>query len=171
MMLFALAGSAVLVLAGGLLWWLADPSRGVRWAQNVVRDRFPDVPAITGAELQAWLADPHRTAPMLLDARTPEEQAVSMLPGALPVSPEAPAEAALRNVPPDRAVVVYCAAGYRGATLARRLIQAGRKDVHNLDGGIFAWGNEDRPLVKDGQPVEKVHSFSRLFSRMLKRPH
>lgn len=159
------------MLAGGLLWWLADSNRGVRWAQNVVRDRFPDVPAITGAELQAWLEDPQRAAPVLLDARTPEEQAVSTLPGARPVAPESSAEEALRHVPPGSAVVVYCAAGYRGATLARRLIQAGRKDVHNLDGGIFAWGNEDRPLVKDGRPVEKVHSFSRLFSRMLKRPH
>ncbi len=162
--------AVVLLLLGGLfsLWWWADHQNGVRWAQKVVRDRFPDVPSITPADLASWLADPTRPPPFLLDARTAEEQSVSTLPRALSVDPEAEASALLHQLPANQPLVVYCAAGYRGARLARRLIAAGHPDVRNLDGGIFAWANAGHPLEKDGHPCLKVHSYHRLFSRLLK---
>jgi rhodanese-related sulfurtransferase len=164
----------ILLTLGGLLtlWWWADHQNGVRWAQKVVRDRFPDVPAITPADLSTWLADPSRTPPLLLDARSPEEQAVSTLPQARCVDPESESVVAslLKDLPPSQPVVVYCAAGYRGARLARRLISAGRSHVHNLDGGIFAWANTGHPIEKDGQPLVHVHPYHRLFARLLKNP-
>ena len=64
--------------------------------------------------------------------------------------------------------VIHCSAGYRGATLARRLQNAGRRDVWNLAGGIFAWANANLPVERDGQPTQRVHPYSRLFSRLLK---
>ena len=57
----------------------------------------------------------------------------------------------LRHSPrsiPTRPVIVYCSAGYRGATLARRLQRFGRRDVWNLEGGIFAWANEGFEVVR-----------------------
>jgi rhodanese-related sulfurtransferase len=169
MILAALAIS----LLGGLffLWWWADHQNGVRWAQKVVRDRFPDVPSITPADLASWLADPTRPPPRILDARSPEEQSVSTLPRALCVDPEAEAATLLHDLAADQPLVIYCAAGYRGARLARRLIAAGHPNVHNLDGGIFAWANAGQPLEKDGQPCLNVHSYHRLFSRLLKNPN
>jgi rhodanese-related sulfurtransferase len=162
---------ALTLAALAALWWRADHHHGVRWAQKVVRDRFPDVPALTSAELSAWLADSARPQPLLLDARTPQEQAVSTLPGARCVDPEAEAALILKDTHPGQPLVVYCAAGYRAARLARRLIAAGHTGVHNLDGGIFAWANEGNPVEKDGKPLVHVHPYYRLFSRMLKNPH
>lgn len=160
---------ALLAAALFLLWRLADHRRGVRWARRAIRRWFPDVPAISPAELAARLADTARPPPVLLDARSPGEQAVSMLPAARAVDPAAGAEDLLPSLPPERDVVVYCAAGYRGARLARRLIAAGRERVWNLDGGIFAWANEGRLLEKDGQPAARVHPAHNAFARMVKK--
>ncbi len=151
-----------------LLWWLADHRRGILWAQRAIRRYFPEVPALTPAELAARLADAEQQPPVLLDARSLEEQAVSMLPAAHAVDPESKAEDVLQRFPPDRDLVVYCAAGYRAARLARRLIAAGRRRVFNLDGGIFAWANAGLPLEKDGQPAAHVHAVHPVFSRLLK---
>ncbi|MFN5962449.1 MAG: rhodanese-like domain-containing protein [Verrucomicrobiota bacterium] len=160
----------LLVVLGTLLWWLAGEGRGVGWAQRVVRDRFPDVPVVTVGELAGWLREGGGRIPVILDARTGEEQSVSMLPGAVAVDPDAGAGEVLGGRDPGRTVVVYCAAGYRGARLARRLRQAGWEDVRNLDGGIFAWGNAGLPLERLGQAVGDVHPHSSLFARMLRNP-
>lgn len=156
-------------LAGLALWWLADHRRGIAWAVSVVRDRFPDVSHLSPSSLDDWLRDSARTAPQLVDARSEEEFAVSHLPGARRIGSESTASAALSVLDTDRQIIIYCAAGYRGATLARRLQDAGRRDVWNLEGGIFAWANAGLPLERDGQPVERVHPYLRIFSRLLRR--
>lgn len=154
--------------AGVVLWWLADHRRGVAWAVYVVRHRFPDVAHLPPSSLAAWLQDTQRCAPQLVDARSEEEFAVSHLAGARRIDPESSAAAMLSTFDPQRSVVVYCSAGYRGATLARRLQLSGRRDVWNLEGGIFAWANADYPLDQEGQAAPRVHPYSRIFSRLLK---
>jgi len=103
-----------------------------------------------------------------VDSRSEEEFAMSHLPGARRIDPESTAAAALTLLDPERPIVLYCSAGYRGATFARRLQNAGRREVWNLEGGIFAWANSDLPVERDGQSVRRVHPYSRLFSRLLK---
>lgn len=153
---------------GVVLWWLADHRRGVAWAVYVVHHRFPDVRHLPPSSLAAWLQDAQQRAPQLVDARSEEEFAVSHLPGARRIDPESSAAAMLATLDPLRPVVVYCSAGYRGATLARRLQLFGRRDVWNLEGGIFAWANADYPLEREGQAAPRVHPYSRIFARMLK---
>ena len=155
-------------IAGLVVWWLADHRRGIAWAASVVRDRFPDVSHLAPSSLDAWVRDEQRASAQLLDARSEEEFVVSHLPGARRIDPESSAPAALSALGPNRPVVVYCSAGYRGATLARLLQNAGRRDVWNLEGGIFAWANAGLPLECAGQPAQRVHPYSRLFSRLLK---
>ena len=133
-----------------------------------MRARFPDVSHLSPSALDAWLRDAQRPAPQLVDARAEEEFAVSHLPDARRVAPESPAFTALALLDPERPVVIYCSAGYRGATLARRLQNAGRRGVWNLAGGIFAWANSNLPVEREGQPTQRVHPYSRLFSRMLR---
>jgi rhodanese-related sulfurtransferase len=154
--------------AGFALWWLADHRRGITWAVSVVRRRFPDVSHLSASMLDIWLRDAPRPAPQIVDARSEEEFAVSHLPGARRIDPESTASAALSALDSERPVVIYCSAGYRGATLARRLQNAGRRDVWNLAGGIFAWANANLPLEHEGQPVQRVHPYSRFFTRLLK---
>lgn len=157
------------------LWAVAGRQSGpgsLAWraVDRDLRERFPDVPTVTTAELAAWLADPGRTPPVLLDAREPEEFAVSHLPGARRVDPDASAAAlaeALAGVDEDRPVVVYCSVGVRSAGVVRRLAEAGHRDVRNLDGSVFRWANEGRPLVRDGGPAAEVHPYDAVWGRLL----
>ncbi len=155
-------------LVGLALWWFADHRRGIAWAVFVVRGKFPDVSHLSPSSLDAWLRDAQRPAPQLVDARSVEEFAVSHLPSARRVDPESTAPAALSALDLERPIVIYCSAGYRGATLARRLQNAGRRDVWNLEGGIFAWANAGLPIERAGQPTQRVHPYSRFFTRLLK---
>lgn len=129
------------------------------------RHKFPTVPRLQTRELAAWLDDPKRPPPLLLDVREPAEFAVSHLPDARQVEPGAdPAGLAL---PHDRPIVAYCSVGYRSADLAERLRKAGFSDVRNLEGSIFQWANEGRPLVRAGQPVRQVHPYNKTWGLLL----
>jgi rhodanese-related sulfurtransferase len=134
-----------------------------------IASRYAEVPFIAGEALAAWLADRARPAPVVVDVRTPGEQSVSMLPGALGVKDGAAAVAALASLAPAAPVVVYCAGGLRSAKAARALIEAGHADVRNLEGGIFAWANEDRPLLCAGRPTRYAHPSDEKWSALLAR--
>ena len=155
-------------LASLVLWWLADHRRGIACAVSVVRGRFPDVSHLSPSALDAWLRDAHRPAPQIVDARSEEEFEVSHLATARRIDPESNASTALSTLDPERAIVIYCSAGHRAATLARRLQNAGRRDVWNLEGGIFAWANAGLPVERAGQNTRRVHPYSRFFTRLLK---
>ena len=162
----------VAVAAGGLWWWTsrAHRSGSAAW-QAVDRElaaRYDDVPTTTPAALAARLDA--GDAPLLLDARTAEEYAVSHLPGARRVDPDATAAEladALADVDRQRPVVVYCAVGVRSAKVARRLGEAGFGEVANLEGSIFRWANEGRPVVRDGREVTEVHPYDAVWGRLL----
>ncbi len=163
--LYALGG---LGAAAMLLWWFMDHRHGTAWAISVVRDRFPDVAQLSVAELERLVAGEAGSRPVLLDARSTEEYAVSHLPGAVSLPVETVKEEALRELAASASYVIYCSAGYRACELARRLHQAGIHQVQNLEGGIFAWANAGHPVHRAGQPVQAVHAYHRLFSRLLK---
>lgn len=167
----------VLLLAAavaGAAWVaLGRPHRpdSLAW-RAVARDldaRFPDVATVSTGALAARLAAPG-DGPVLLDARTEVEYAVSHLPGARRVDPDAgPAElaASLADVDRQREVVVYCSVGLRSAAVARRLREAGFERVENLEGSIFRWAGEGRPVVRDGARVREVHPYDAVWGRLL----
>jgi len=163
-------------LAGLVVAWAdaatpAPVEKNVGWDAMLalVRTRFPQVTQLSTAELDAWLKDPKRPQPQMLDAREPAEFAVSHLVGAIRVSPDATAKEILASLDPSRPIVVYCSAGYRSSRLATRLLESGRVRVSNLEGSIFTWANEGRPLVgRDGQVTTLVHPFDRVYGRLLK---
>lgn len=137
-----------------------------------IRERFPEVEHLSVEELERRLQRARESGgevPILLDVRTPEEFAVSHLPGAVRAESEEEALEVLAGVDRDRPVVVYCAVGYRSAELARELEEAGFTAVENLEGSIFAWANSGRPVVRDGEEVETVHPYDRRWGRFLRR--
>lgn len=156
--------------AGIGLGWFMKSDRGMQWAKKVIHKRFPDVLGISPQELNAWLEEPDREGPppLIIDVRTAEEQEVSTLRGARCVAPDDSADTVLAGVAADRPVVLYCTGGFRGAAMAQRLMEAGRADVTNLDGGIIGWVNAGFPVEHDGVVVTKVHPYSSLFARMVK---
>lgn len=73
------------------------------------------------------------------------------------------------RIDPTRPVVAYCSVGYRSSVLVQRLRDAGFTQAVNLEGSIFAWANEGRPLESDGRTVGVVHPYAERF-RLLLRP-
>ncbi len=137
-----------------------------RW---FMRAGFPSVRQLPTAQLAAWLADASRPRPLLLDVRQPEEFTVSHLAGARRVDFGSGAGEILAGVPVEQPVVCYCAAGFRSSVMARRLVRAGHREVFNLEGAIFDWACEGRPLVNGAGPATSVHPFNWLGRRMLPR--
>lgn len=136
-------------------------------ARAFMRLCFPSVKQLPTAQLAAWLGDATRPPPLLLDVRQPEEFAVSQLVDARRVDFSTNAAAVLANVPPDQPVVCYCAAGFRSSIMARRLARAGHVEVFNLEGAIFDWASEGRPLVNARGATREVHPFNRMGRLML----
>lgn len=148
------------VLAALVLRLAWPPPASLARVEARVRLAFPEVRELTTRQLAAWLADPRRPPPVLLDARTAAEFDVSHLPRAVRELPSS-------GVAPGTPVVVYCSVGWRSAERARQLNRAGFTNVFNLEGSIFAWAIENRPLEADGQPARKVHPFDANWGRLL----
>lgn len=164
----------LLVALGVVVAWV-HPAEGASWEamKEKIRHRFPAVKSITTEALAAWLADPSRPSPLLLDARAPAEYGVSHLRGARLAPDLAAAKGALVGSPMARPVVVYCSVGYRSAALAVGLQEGGFTGVRNLEGSIFQWANEGRPVYREGggeaRPVRAVHPYNRRWGRYLHR--
>jgi rhodanese-related sulfurtransferase len=157
---------AVGVLAGV---FAALGLRSVDWflLKKSLRHKFTKIEWISTSELADWLANKRRPAPVLLDVRTPEEWNVSHLPGARRVDPGGSAESVAAGLPKDTPIVTYCAVGYRSGETADRLRAAGFTNVRNLEGSIFQWANEHRPLVREQERVSQVHPYNTFWGRLL----
>ena len=158
--------TALIVLVAG---YGASRTTGFQWflLNLSLRTQFPHVRWITTHQLADWLQNRDRQLPVLLDVRTAEEWNVSYLPGARRVDPAVSAEAVLPDGTRDTDVVLYDAVGYRAAELATRLRAAGFTRVQCLDGSIFQWANEHRPLVRNGESVTRVHPHTQYWGRLL----
>ncbi len=171
------AATVALALVARRPW--GEDSAAWRAVDAQVARAFPDVATVTTDHLAAWLADssadPSGAAPLLLDARSPEEFAVSHVPGAVRVDPGASvgdlreAVLAQRAADPrgERPVVVYCSVGWRSAAVARRLAESGVGDVRNVRGSLFRWAAEGRPLVSAHGPAATVHPYDAVWGRLL----
>ena len=72
------------------------------------------------------------------------------------------------DIPKDAKVVVYCSIGVRSENIAEKLISLGYSKVWNLYGGIFAWANEQKTLVKHPQkPTLAVHGYDHKWAKLL----
>jgi len=129
-----------------------------------VRAEYPTVPQVTVEELLAQETDP---APLLLDARSSAEYAVSHLRGALSAPDESAALAALSGVEPGREIVVYCSVGVRSSALAEKLRARGFTRAANLEGGIFAWANAGQPTYRGEERADLVHPFDERWGTLL----
>ena len=138
---------------------------------KAIRDRFPTV---------AQSLDPIRYRPgstkspqrenlLLFDVREPEEYAVSHLQGAQPAPSKDEALKALQGVSSDQRIVLYCSVGYRSSELAQFLMKKGYTEIYNLEGSIFAWANEGRPVYRGKERVKVVHPYDRIWGRLLKK--
>jgi len=98
------------------------------------------------AELKAWLDDPSRDKPVLLDVREPWEFDVCRLPGSV-LLPMRRVEAQLSELDREREIVCICHHGVRSYHVARFLEHNGFGRVINLSGGVDAWAKEADPAM------------------------
>lgn len=138
-----------------------------RAVDRMISSEFPDVSMIATDSLATRLSDSSAVRPVLLDARSADEYAVSHLPGARRIDPTAETFPQLDSLSRDRPIVVYCSVGYRSARVASRLQSQGFTHVANLRGSIFQWANEGRAVVRDGRPVSAVHPYDSTWGRLL----
>ncbi|QDU98402.1 rhodanese-like domain-containing protein [Lignipirellula cremea] len=160
-----------LPLWGGLLAMLGgcrEPDR-LQWdeVKQMVRTRFPGVQQLSTEQLAAWQADEERPQPVLLDTRTPEEYAVSHLQGAVLAPDLESALQALGEAPVSTPIVAYCSVGYRSSQLAEELQQHGYGNTFNLEGSLFQWANEHRPLYQNERRVEQAHPYDARWGVLL----
>ena len=134
-----------------------------------IHREFPDVPRMQTSELADLLNESKEPKPLLLDVRTIAEFEVSHLAGATRVEPGG--DISKLALPKDKAIITYCSVGYRSAALAKKLRDAGYTQVTNLEGSIFRWANENRPLVHNGQPTDKVHPYNGLWGMLVEKVH
>ncbi|HRI58530.1 MAG TPA: rhodanese-like domain-containing protein [Saprospiraceae bacterium] len=106
---------------------------------------------------------------LFLDAREPDEYAVSHIKHALHVGYEHYDTSNLAGIQKDRRIVVYCSVGYRSEKVAEKLLAAGFNNVSNLYGGIFEWANQDNPVFNDKGRTQEIHAFSRTWGIWLKK--
>ncbi len=143
---------------------------------KMIRAKYPEVAQLSTDSLQTMLdASLKAERPLLLDVREKEEYEVSHLKGAISALTEKEAlqamEAlrALEGVAPDRPVVLYCSVGYRSSEMAGFLQKRGFEKIYNLEGSIFAWANEGRPVYRGEERVHKVHPYDRVWGKLLKK--
>ena len=96
----------------------------------------------------------------LLDVRTPQEWDEGHLPGTrFLFLGELPKK--LRDLNPNKPVVVYCASGYRSSLAASMLQASGIKRVQNVPGGYAAWTAAQFPVVKPANTSRKASDTER----------
>lgn len=134
--------------------------------KRLISRKFPAVKSITTNELAQWLNELSKSQLLLLDARTEAEYETSHLQHAQRIDPYHPNLEAVANSK-DTPIVVYCSVGYRSARIADRLQQAGCDRLYNLEGSIFKWANEKRPLYQSDRPTTLVHPYNQLWGQLL----
>jgi len=162
----------------GLAVWLAPPVTGgpttlQATIDDVARD-WPQIGHVTPVEVERRVAEGKA---VVFDVRTPQEYAVSHLPGAIHVDPDTTAAEFLArygDAVKGKSAVFYCSVGARSSRLASRvapeLETRGAVAVDDMAGGIFAWHGDARPLVDATGATQSVHPYDASWGRLLTRP-
>ena len=135
---------------------IADPGAEVDSALRLGRIGFDSVGGYLGggiASVEArpdLIADTERLSPevaatrlaasnppLAIDVRTPAERVRSRVPRAIPI-PLNHLRARLSEIPPGRALLVFCAGGYRSSIAASLLQLSGFSEVAEIAGGLTA---------------------------------
>lgn len=104
------------------------------------------VPSISATEAVLLLS---RNKPLVLDVRKPEEFAEGHIQGAVNI-PVADLKDRVSEIQKykDKPVLVNCQKGMRSKAACGVLKAAEFTQIHNLEGGLDAWGSAKLPVVK-----------------------
>jgi rhodanese-related sulfurtransferase len=134
--------------------------------KTLCRTAFPSVKQITTEELAEWLETPQQST-LLVDVRSPEEFAVSRLRGAANLRSAGAISQAISEQQASK-TILYCSVGFRSSRIAQHLTSGIGSGVFNLEGSIFEWANEGRPVYRDEVEVRQVHPYADRWVGLLK---
>lgn len=124
------------------------------------------VPLVDVSTLKHWIS---KEKVYLLDAREKEEYTTSHLKNARYIGYNNFKKSSIQDIPKDAKVVLYCTIGYRSGIITKKLQKLGFTNVYNLFGSIVEWKNQGGKVVnKKEEPTEKVHMYSKSWSKWLK---
>jgi sodium/bile acid cotransporter 7 len=142
--------------------WLRPPASDEARRERITRlykeyrKSFPEVAGVSPAGLRLLR---ERVNVVLVDVRSAEERAISVIPGAVAVEDF---EADLDRYR-DAAVVTYCTIGLRSGLYAQRLLRDGTR-AFNLEGSILAWVHEGGTLQGPEGTTRRVHVYGRRWN-------
>jgi len=84
----------------------------------------------------------------IVDVRTPEEWSKGTIKDAILINfYDENFQAQISELDKKQPVFVYCASGGRSMKTLYKMKEMGFKEIYNLNGGISAWKQADKPLV------------------------
>jgi rhodanese-related sulfurtransferase len=143
---------------------LADLER----IKAIARKAYPAVPQLSTQVLAEWMQTGGVARLLLVDVRRSEEFAVSHLRGAVNLHTTEQIARAVTERSPDK-TILYCSVGFRSSRLANLLAQRGGRKLFNLEGSIFQWANEGRPVYQGEKVVHQIHPYGGRWAGMLKK--
>jgi rhodanese-related sulfurtransferase len=125
-----------------------------------------DLPLISVEELKTL----KKQSVFLLDTREKEEFNVSHLKNARHVGYFWFDMRKVYDIPLHATIVLYCSVGFRSEKIARKLFDAGYKNVFNLYGGIFEWINQGNPVYTSvGVQTAEIHTYNEEWATWVNR--
>lgn len=101
---------------------------------------------VSAPELAAWLADPARARPLLLDVRENWEFETCKIDGSVQIAMNT-IPARIEELDDDAEIVCICHHGARSVQVAAFLERHGFTRMTNLTGGIHAWAVQVAPSM------------------------
>jgi rhodanese-related sulfurtransferase len=150
---------------------LTPSNKELAKVHQIIMLQFAEVKHISGADLTSISAKDI----ILYDVREPSEYKISHLKNAIQVDPDITENdfiAKFSAISKGKTAIFYCSVGQRSSSLADRvqvsLKSSGTKAAYNLEGGIFKWHNEHRPLYASvSTPTQYVHPYDPVWGRMV----
>ncbi|XP_052802026.1 uncharacterized protein LOC128232494 [Mya arenaria] len=166
---------------------VSSPGIGMRLCIAGISAKFPSVPNISTADLAQLMKNSSGQSAdsgklVILDTRPEEEYSISRIPGATRVDYTDEVNNILEAVPQlasidsETKVVCYCSVGYRSSLVADKLNKffensgaaPTQPKVTNLEGSLFKWANENRPLVDEkGERTVYAHPYNAVYGKLL----
>lgn len=114
----------------------------------------------------------HQPDYTFLDSREKKEYKVSHIKNSIYVGDHDFSIDSISQFPKDVPIVVYCSVGIRSDHIAKKIIDAGYTNVHNMEGGIFKWMNDGHPVFdSSGNTTQNIHAFSKMWGMLVRSDH
>lgn len=167
------------LLGAALCFWafgshlIVQQSLNLSVLEKNLEQEFPKIQHADPFMVRTMIEENKRSA-VLIDVRETDEFAVSRIPGAIRISPNADPESIASAIGDlsGKTLIFYCSVGYRSSKLASAaqpvLKLQGVSEILNLRGGVFAWHNAQLPLANDQTQTPFVHPYNERWGQYLK---